>query len=110
MSLTTYVQRGDIIDYTPGANVSAGDIVVFGELIGQVCVDALSGVPVGLRVEGVIKAPCLSTDTPAVGAKLYWDAGNSRLTTTASTHKQAGWAIEAKASGVTTVLCRLGKG
>lgn len=110
MSTSTYVQKGDIIDYTPGSNVSAGDIVVFGELIGQVTVDALANTPVGLRVEGVISAPILGTDTPAVGTKLYWDAGNTRLTTTASTHKQAGWAVEAKASGPTTIKCRLGKG
>jgi predicted RecA/RadA family phage recombinase len=110
MSTSTYVQEGDVIDYTPGSNVSAGDIVVYGELIGQVVADALAGDMVGLRVAGVIEAPKLSTDTPAVGAKVYWDAGNTRLTTTASTHKQAGHSVGAYASGTTTMKVRLGKG
>lgn len=110
MSVTTYVGEGSIIDYTPGSNVSGGDIIVYGEMIGQVVADALAGEPVGLRVEGIIEAPKLSTDTPAVGVKVYWDAGNTRLTTTASTHKQAGWSVGAYASGTTTMKVRLGKG
>lgn len=110
MPTTTYVQEGDIIDYTATANLSAGDIIVYGELIGQVVSDVLDTEIVGLRVTGVIDAPKLSTDTPAAGAKVYWDAGNTRLTTTASTHKQAGHSVGAYTSGSTTMKVRLGKG
>jgi predicted RecA/RadA family phage recombinase len=51
----------------------------------------------------------LSTDVVAQGAILYWDAGNSRLTVTASTHKKAGLAAGAAGSGVSTVAVDLGQ-
>jgi predicted RecA/RadA family phage recombinase len=57
------------------------------------------------RIDGVAK---LSTDVVAVGHILYWDAGNSRLTTTASSHKRAGRAASAAGNGVTTVDLILG--
>lgn len=107
MSLTTYKQSGDLIDYTPGSNVSAGDIVVQANLVGQVVSDLLAGEKGALRVEGVIIAPKLSTDNVAAGAVLYWDAGNSRCTTTASTHKIIGKAVAAAGSGVATVEVKL---
>lgn len=44
----------------------------------------------------------LASDTPAVGAPLYWDAGNSRLTTTASTHKKVGFCMNATLTVVAT--------
>lgn len=107
MSLTTYRQCGDQINYTPAGNVSAGDIVVEAELVGQVVSDALAGQLAALRIEGVINAPKLSTDVVAIGDVLYWDAGNSRCTKTASTHNIIGKAIEAAGNGVTDVDLKL---
>lgn len=107
MSLTTYRQMGDMIDYTPSGNVSAGDIVVQVDLIGQVVSDTLADQKGALRIEGVINAPKLSTDVVAIGDILYWDAGNSRCTKTASTHKIIGKAVEAAGSGVTDVDVKL---
>lgn len=108
MSLSTFQQQGDIIDHTvTGSAVKAGAIVVAGDLVGQIVTDGAVGDVVGLRVEGVIHAPKLTTDVVVVGAKLYWDAGNSRLTTTASTHKTAGYAVEAAGDGVASVSIKL---
>ena len=107
MSLTTYRQTGDIIDYTPSGNVSAGDIVVAVNLIGQVVADVLADQKGALRIEGVINVPKLSTDVVAIGTVVYWDAGNSRATTTASTHKLLGKAVEAAGSGVADVDVKL---
>ena len=104
MATTTYRQKGDLIDYTPASNVSAGDIVVVGEIVGQVPSDILANIKGSLRIGGIINAPKLSTDAVAnAGVKLYWDAGNTRLTTTASTHKLAGLSAEAAASGVADI-------
>lgn len=107
MSTTTFRQQGDIIDYVAGSNLSAGDVVVESELIGQVVSDILSGEKGSLRVEGVINIPMLGTDTPSIGDVIYWDAGNTRGTTTASTHKIIGKAVEDKASGVTDMDVKL---
>lgn len=109
MSLTSYVQRGDLLDYTPGSNVSAGDMVVSGEQVGQVVADTLSGMLGALRVEGVIRVPKLSTDTTVLGTILYWDAANSRATTTASTHKRLGLATHTTISGNNQVDVKLSR-
>ncbi|MCA9132938.1 MAG: DUF2190 family protein [Planctomycetales bacterium] len=107
MSLTTFRQTGDLIDYTPSGAASAGDIVVQSELVGQVVADLAAGQKGALRIEGVITAPKLSSDEVDIGDVLYWDAGNSRCTTTASTHKIMGKAVSAAGSGATSVDVKL---
>lgn len=110
MSLTTNKQTGDIIDYTPSSAASAGAIVVQSELIGQVVTDIEASAKGALRIEGVITAPKLSTDDVGIGDVLYWDAGNSRCTLTASTHKIIGKAVSDAGSGVTSVDVKLTPG
>lgn len=107
MPTSVYRNQGDLIDYTPGSNVSAGDIIVQVDLIGQVPNDILANEKGSLRIEGVINVPKLSSDVVAVGDVLYWDAGNTRATKTASTHKIIGKAVEAAGSGVTDVDVKL---
>ena len=34
MATAVYVHEGDAVDYTPGSDVAAGDVVVQGELVG----------------------------------------------------------------------------
>jgi predicted RecA/RadA family phage recombinase len=50
----------------------------------------------------VVRYAALSTDTADPGTVLYFDSGNNRLTTTASTHNKAGRAAKTKLSGDTT--------
>lgn len=52
---------------------------------------------------------CVTTDTTQPGTILYFDIGNDRLTTTASTHNRAGVAYNTKGSGPATVECILGE-
>jgi predicted RecA/RadA family phage recombinase len=48
---------------------------------------------VTVHLEGAFRGLPLKTgDTPAVGDKLYWDNGNSYLTTTSGGNVWAGWA------------------
>lgn len=107
MPTSLYRNTGDLIDYTPASNVSAGDIVVLSELVGQVPNDILANEKGSLRIEGVINIPKLSTDVIAAGDVVYWDAGNTRGTTTASTHNIIGKAVEAAGNGVTDVDVKL---
>lgn len=55
----------------------------------------------------VFEYTCVAADTGDPGAQLYFDAGNDRLTTTASTHNKAGRLAESKLNGPTTALCHL---
>lgn len=104
-----YLYTGDVLDYTNGggANISSGAPVLVGSRLGI----ALVNIPVSgtgsVRMRGVFTVAKLSTDVVAQGDLLYWDATSSRLTTTASTHKQAGYAAAAAGTGVTTVAISL---
>ena len=99
---TKYVMSGDTVNYVAGSNLSAGAVVVIGVRIAVLLADIASGATGAARVQGVFNLAKLSTDVVAQGDLLYWDAGNSRLTTTASTHKTAGYAASASGNGVST--------
>jgi len=57
----------------------------------------------------VFELPKISTDVIAQGDKLYWDAGQSKLTKTAGAGSKplVGVATAAAGNGVTTVNCLL---
>lgn len=104
-----YLYTGDVLDYTNGggADISSGAPVLVGSRLGIALVNIPDGSTGSVRMRGVFTVAKLSTDVVAQGDLLYWDATNSRLTTTASTHKQAGYAAAAAGAGVTTVAISL---
>lgn len=82
MAVAQYIQQGISIDYTPGADISAGDVVVQGDLVGIAPIDCAAGLLGALAVAGVFnidKATGAGTGI-AVGAKVYWDAANKQAT------------------------------
>ena len=99
---TKYVMSGEVIDYVAGSNITSGQVLVIGVRVGVALAAIASGATGAVRVKGIFTLAKLSTDVVAAGDLLYWDAGNSRLTTTASTHKTAGYAVAAAGNGVTT--------
>ena len=104
---TNYIQEGNVLDLTAPSAVTSGTPYQIGDLFGVAVKSADSGATFPLAVEGVFSMTILGTDTPSEGQKLYWDNGNSRLTTTASTHKLVAHAVEAKGSGPTTIKAKL---
>ncbi|WP_304306248.1 DUF2190 family protein [Pseudacidovorax intermedius] len=105
--MKNFVQVGDVIDYTPAAAVAGGSVAVIGVRVGVVVADIAANATGALRVKGVVELAKLGTDTVAQGALLYWDAANSRLTTTAGGNTLAGYAARAAAAGVTTAWLHL---
>lgn len=101
------ILSGETITITAGGTITSGQAVLVGSVLGVAVESAVSGESVAVQLEGVFTLPILGTDTPAVGAKLYWDAGNSRLTTTVGSNTEAGIAFAAKATGITTVRIKL---
>lgn len=98
-----YKSGGETIMHTASADISSGDVVVVGDRVGIALVDIANGAVGPVALQGVWTVSALSTDDIAAGKKLYWDAGNSRATLTASTHKALGYAAAASGSGVATV-------
>ena len=74
----TFVQAGDAIDYTPGADVAAGEVVVQGDLIGVSKLPIASGKLGSLAVDGVFDFPKATGVSTAIGAgkTVYWDVGD----------------------------------
>jgi predicted RecA/RadA family phage recombinase len=105
--MKNFVQIGDVLDYTPGSAVASGAVVVMGVRIGIAVADIAANQTGAVRVKGVVELAKLSTDTPAQGALLYWDAANARLTTTATDNVLAGYAAKAAGNGATTVWLHL---
>jgi len=78
-----YVQKGDDIDYTPSADVAAGDVVVVGtNLLGIAKLDIKSGVLGALSLKGIFDMPKAAGTGTAIagGVAVYWDAANQVVT------------------------------
>jgi predicted RecA/RadA family phage recombinase len=107
MAIADKCAEGNYIDYTPGAAVSAGSVIVQADLVGVAEKDIAANTLGALSVRGLYNINKLSTDVVVAGAILYWDVANSRATITASTHKAFGRAVAAAGNGTTKVLALL---
>jgi len=105
--MTTYVCTGDRIPYTPTTDVAAGDVVVQGDLVGVATSPIAADTAGTVAVRGVFSMPKSTGTGTAVtaGAKLYWNATNSVVTTSdgSGTNKLVGKAIAAATVDDTTV-------
>lgn len=96
---TNYIQDGKTLNYTAsGADISSGDFVLVGVLGGIAQTDIADGKTGAVCVAGVFSVPKAS-GAISQGAKLYWNATNGNLTTTATGNTIVGVAARAAASG-----------
>jgi predicted RecA/RadA family phage recombinase len=109
MATAQFIHDGNTLDYTPSANVSAGDVVVQGDLVGIAKLDISAGALGALAVTGVFDVPKASGAGTAIaaGAKVYWNATNNQATTTATGSKYLGKSVRAAADADATVRVRL---
>jgi len=100
-----FVQRGEVLNYTNGggSTIAGGTPVLVGKRLGIALADIAVGAVGALQMCGVFTVAKLSSDTPSQGDLLYWDAGNNRLTTTASGNTLAGYCWTTPAASATTV-------
>ncbi|MCE7974809.1 MAG: DUF2190 family protein [Leptolyngbya sp. PLA1] len=106
-----FVQEGASIDYTPGADVLVGAVVVQAELIGIATAPIKSGQLGSLAVSGVFdfpKATGASSAIPA-GTNTYWDAAaqNATKNAAAGANKLIGKAVKATVDADTVVRVRM---
>jgi predicted RecA/RadA family phage recombinase len=103
-----YVQEGDVLNYTAGGTaIASGAVVLLGARIGISLGDIAPNATGTVAVTEVWQIAKLATDVVAIGVDLYWDAANSRLTTTAGGNTKAGYATAAAGNGVTTVSIKI---
>ena len=100
---------GTSIDYTPAADVAAGDVVVQGELVGVAKLDIKANTLGALAVSGVFDFAKSTSGGTAItaGANVYWDDTNNVATTTATGNKLIGKCVKAAADADATVRVRM---
>lgn len=108
--MATMVQSiGATIDYTPSSDVSSGDVVVQGELVGVATRDISADASGTLTIEGVFSFDKSTGSSTAItaGANCYWDASEEVATTTVGSNKLIGKCILAASDDDTTVRIKL---
>ena len=106
-----YVQRGDAIDYTPVVDVSSGDVVGVGRLMGVAKLDIKAGELGALALTGVYEMAKSPGVVFTAGAEVSWDpSGRNAVATGSSDSVKIGHAVAAAKAGDTTVLVRLCQG
>ena len=105
-----YIQRGESIDFTPTADVAAGDIVKLGNLVGVAKLDIKAGELGALALCGVYE---IETNGAAIeaGAVVFVDPATGKVCAeSASGAVKFGHAVAAAAATDTLVLVRLEQG
>lgn len=109
MATATFVHDGASIDHTPSSAVTAGDVIVQGDLIGIAKKDIAAAALGALATVGVYDFPKSTASTSAItaGQTLYWDEENEVATPTAGANKRIGPAVSAATAAATTVRALL---
>lgn len=68
-----YIQPGEVIDYTAGADIATGDVVVVGNLIGVAITDIANGAVGPAKITGVFELPKVPTAVIGAGETVNWD-------------------------------------
>lgn len=105
MAKASYMQKGDVIDYTNAAEtaVEYHDVLVIGSLVGVAEEPITKGSTGSVAIVGVFNLP---TDAPDItaGAPVYWDASTGKaVKTDTGTLALAGIAVGASSGGVVPV-------
>ena len=98
------------INYTPGANVAAGEVVIIGNLTGLTCGIAhlaITNATLGAVAAGGGIYEVVNLDNAANGAKVYWDNTNNKVTTTSTNNAQFGFVVENGGGGANSACYAL---
>lgn len=105
--MKNFIAKGDIIEFTASADITSGDGVLLGSLFGVATGDVANGDNGSLKLTGVFDLPKAASQAWSPGDPIYWDAGNSVCTKTASTHKRIGAAVTSVAGGANDIIGRV---
>ena len=97
------IQQGAQLDYTAGADIALGDVVVFGNNAhGVACAAIANGAKGAISMGGVFEMAKAAVAITA-GALLYWNADDKEVQTTPITNRYIGRAAAAAADSAATV-------
>lgn len=108
-----YVQPGKVLQYTAGANIASGDVVVIGKILGVALNAIANGATGSVAIDGVFTLPKVSTAVIPQGSHLLWDVSAGKFdvgTATPASGDVSGppaVAFEAAGNGATTLSVKL---
>jgi predicted RecA/RadA family phage recombinase len=76
---TKFVQVGDVMNYTAGADIAAGDVVVLKHGLGVALANIANGATGAVAIEGVFVVPKVSGAVFVQGEKLKWIAATANF-------------------------------
>lgn len=82
---TNQTQHGESIVITAGANITSGQVVRVGQLLGVAITDIANGSTGAIALEGVFTVPKVSGAVIAQGESLTWDASAAAFDDNAAT-------------------------
>ncbi|MEM1079226.1 MAG: DUF2190 family protein [Pseudomonadota bacterium] len=88
--MKNYIQPGSTLTVIAAAAVTSGQGVLVGRMFGVAATSAAIGEEYELHRCGVFELPKLEAQAWTVGQRVYWDDGNSRLTTVATGNQLVG--------------------
>ena len=97
--MKNFVARGDVLEFTAGADIESGEGVVVGTIFGIAAGDIADGARGVLNLTGTYRVPKVGSQAWTVGAAVHWDASNKRATTAATGNRLIGCAVEPVGSG-----------
>ena len=106
--MKNFVQSGVNVTLTAPYALTSGQGALVGSLFGVASTDLANGASGEFVTQGVFDLTKATGEAWTVGAKVYWDNGNRRVTTTASGNTLIGVALAVAASGATVGRVRLG--
>jgi predicted RecA/RadA family phage recombinase len=101
-----------MVDYTPGSNVTAGDVVLLGNTTGLTCGVAhndITASTVGAIAGGGGVYLCTSLQNSANYTKVWWDDTNNKVTTTSTNNALFGFIVDGGSAGANTSVSVLHK-
>ena len=107
--MKNFVQEGEILTLTPGADVASGVGYLFGtSLFGVAATTVANGVSGSFVVEGVVEIAKTSALAITTGDRLFWDATNKCVNKTAPAQQCVGIAVADAANPSATVRMKIG--
>lgn len=102
--MRNFIASGDTLTITAGADIASGEGVLEGAIFGVAAGAIANGEQGTIKLTGVFELPKAGSQAWSVGARVYWDAGNDRCTTSATGNTLIGVAYEAVGSGASETL------
>ena len=103
MAIATYRSEGNRIDYTPGSDVPAGEVVYLNGFFGIATQPIVTGDLGSLAIEGIFAVERSTGSSTARGVDIYFDDSASKATTVSTDNDYLGKCVADAATADTTV-------